>query len=413
MTFTEVNRRDIFTKIDNLVSSKFYDPTFKGHNWPSLVAAHQDRILSQTEPSAFEGAVNQMLRQLGTSGLGLLSAQTRIKSKNAISATFADAETEYGHRWVFQDVHAGGPAANAGIEVGDVVTSIGDDEIYAPDNQPSFAMGQSQTMVIQKTAGPSRITIAVPAAKHAENPCAVPDRVKAEVRDGVAIVKIPLFPGKLGIAFAAQVSQVFNTTLASADRLVLDLRGNPGGGLGCLRLMSMLIAEKKPIGFSVSRKAAEQGYDRMRFPRFDHIPSSKLEVPWLAMRFAGRKSVVLSTEGLGGRRFHGRVVVLVNEHTTCASEMVALFAREEAGATIVGSETPGRLVSHTGVKLGHGLTLALPVAAYTSWGGTKLDGTGIKPDVAIAWSYAEIRRQVDGQMDAALGLVRDFKIACC
>jgi C-terminal processing protease CtpA/Prc len=63
--------------------------------------------------------------------------------------------------------------------------------------------------------------------------------------------------------------------------------------------------------------------------------------------------------------------------------MVALFAREETGATIVGSETPGRLVSHTGVKLGHGLTLALPVAAYTSWAGTRLDGIGIKPESQI------------------------------
>jgi carboxyl-terminal processing protease len=345
-----------------------------------------------------------MLRQLGTSGLGLLSSQTRIKSKNAISATFADAETEYGRRWVFQDVHAGGPAANAGVEVGDVVTSVGGHEIYSSDSQPLFAMGESQTMVIQKTTGPLTITIAVPAAKHAENPCAVPDRIKAEVREGVAIVKVPLFPGKLGIDFAAQVSQVFDTTLSTADRLVLDLRGNPGGGLGCLRLMSMLTAEKTPIGFSVGRKAAEQGYDRMRFPRFDHIPSSKLEVPWLAMRFAGRKSVVLSTEGLGGRRFQVRVVVLVNEHTTCASEMVALFAREETGATIVGSETPGRLVSHTGLKLGHGLTLALPVAAYTSWAGTRLDGTGIKPDVRIAWSYADARRNVDVQLIAGLSL---------
>jgi carboxyl-terminal processing protease len=95
-----------------------------------------------------------MLRQLGTSGLGLLSSQTRIKSKNAISATFADAETEYGRRWVFQDVHAGGPAANAGVEVGDVVTSVGGHEIYSSDSQPLFAMGESQTMVIQKTTGP-------------------------------------------------------------------------------------------------------------------------------------------------------------------------------------------------------------------------------------------------------------------
>jgi hypothetical protein len=41
-------------------------------------------------------------------------------------------------------------------------------------------------------------------------------------------------------------------------------------------------------------------------------------------------------------------------HNGLSSPMVALFAREEAGAKIVGAATPGRLVSHTGFKLGHG-----------------------------------------------------------
>ena len=142
----------------------------------------------------------------------------------------------------------------------------------------------------------------------------------------------------------------------------------------------------------------------MRFPRFGKIPRSKIGVPWLALRFAGKKSIVLMTEGLGARGFHNRVVVLVNEHTTCASEMVALFAREEAGAPIVGAATPGRLVSHTGFKVGHELTLALPVAAYTSWAGTRLDGNGIQPDHAIAWTYSDARQGLDLQMDTAIML---------
>ena len=145
--------------------------------------------------------------------------------------------------------------------------------------------------------------------------------------------------------------------------------------------MSVLTAGIKPIGFSIGRAAAERGFDQAQFSRFGKIPRSKMEVPWLAVRFAGKKSVVLVTEDLGPRAFQGRVVVLVNEHTTCASEMVALFAREATGAKIVGTSTPGRLVSHSGYKIGHGFTLALPVAAYTSWGGTRLDGTGIQPDV--------------------------------
>jgi len=408
MTFTENARRELLTKIDRLVAKKFYDPKFKGHDWPALVAAHRDRIIGEAEPSAFEGAVNNMLRELGSSGLSLISPKTRIASKNAISATFHDSETEYGRRWVFQDVHAGGPAANSGIKTGEVLMSVGGSEIKPIEKKPLFAMGQSHEVVVEKPTGTSKVTITIPLAKHAENPCAVPDRVRVETSDGVAIVRIPLFPGKLGIDFAAQVSKVFNSELKIADRLVLDLRGNPGGGVGCLRLMSVLTPGNKPVGFSLGRAEEEHGYDRARLPRFGRIPRSKVEVPWLAIRFVGRKSVVLVTEGLGARPFHNRVVVLVNEHTTCASEMVALFAREEAGAKILGTATPGRLVSHTGFKLGHRFTLALPIAAYMSWAGTRLDGTGIKPDIAVDWSYSDTRGGVDTQLSAGVAVARSL-----
>lgn len=406
MTLTEKNRRDVLSKIDRLVETKFYDPKFKGHDWPSLVAAHRDRVIGESKAPGFEGAVNNMLRELGSSGLGLISSETRIASKNAISATFHDSETEFGPRWVFQDVHAGGPAANAGVKAGDVLISIDGFEITPSGKKPLFAMGQSHDLVIEKPSGTSKARIAIPIAKHAENPCAVPDRVKVELLDGVAIAKIPLFPGKLGIDFAAQVSQVFDSQLKMADRLVLDLRGNPGGGVGCLRLMSVLTRGNKPVGFSLGRAEAENGYDLARLPRFGRIPRTKFEVPWLIVRFAGRKSVVLMTEGLGPRDFHDRVVVLVNEHTTCASEMVALFAREEAGAKIVGMTTPGKLVSHTGFKVGHGFTLALPTAAYISWAGTRLDGTGITPDVAIDWSYSNTRSGVDTLLSAGVAMAR-------
>ncbi len=347
------DRRDLLNKIDSTVSKKFYDSTFKGHDWPSLVAAHRDEILATSDSEAFETAVNAMLRELGSAGLGLLSATTKISPKNAISATFHLAETEHGHRWVFQDVHAGGPAAVAGIRSGDILLTIDGREIGPPE-KPAFAMGKEHRLVIDSAKGRSKLTLTTPIAKYAENPSASPDHVRAELKDGVAIVKIPLFQGKLGIDFAKQVSHVFDFQVNGADRLVLDLRGNPGGGAGCLRLMSLLVPDKRPVGFSVDRAAAERGIDREKLPRFDRIPSSRLEVPGLALRFAGKKSVVMVTEGLGPRSFHGRVVVLVNEHTTCASEMVALFAREEARAQIVGAATPGKLVTHTGVKLGSG-----------------------------------------------------------
>jgi len=404
MMLTEGRRRELLDKIDRLVKTKFYDPSFKGHDWGSIVDSHRAKILSASDTEAFETSVNKMLSELGSSGLGLLSSTTGITPKNSISATFRAVETEYGNRWVFQDVHAGGPAAAGGVRRGDVLISIENRDI-APPEKPAFSMGRTHEVIVATVTGQAKVEISAPDPKHKENPCAVPDTVNTEAREGVAVVKIPLFPGKLGMDFARELSSVFEKHVNGADRLILDLRGNPGGGIGGLRLMSLLVPDRRPVGFSLDRRTAERGFDKSRFPQFGRLPQSKLEIPLLALRFARKTSVCLVTEGLGARRFHGRVVVLVNEHTTCASEMVALFAREEAGAKIVGKATPGRLVSHTGFKLGNGFTLALPVAAYSSWNGTRLDGSGIEPDTVVDWSYSEARSGVDNQLAAAVEIV--------
>ena len=217
MTLTESQRRDILARISRLVGDKFYDPTFKGNDWPALVESHSEQILKQADRLQFAEAVNEMLRTLKTSGLGLISEQSKITSKNSISATFHQAETEYGQRWVFQDVHAGGPAAQASIKPGDVLISIGGVEIFAPADKPLFAMGQSHDLVVGRANGTASVRLTAPAAKHRGNPCAEPDMISVEFRNGVAVAKVPLFPGKLGIDFAAKISEVFDTTLANTD----------------------------------------------------------------------------------------------------------------------------------------------------------------------------------------------------
>ena len=74
------------------------------------------------------------------------------------------------------------------------------------------------------------------------------------------------------------------------------------------------------------------------------------------------------------RRFHGRVVLLVN-----AGEMVSAFAEENNLATIVGTKTPGRLLSGSAYKVGHGYILGLPVAAYLTWQGRTTSPTCFLP----------------------------------
>ena len=76
-------------------------------------------------------------------------------------------------------------------------------------------------------------------------------------------------------------------------------------------------------------------------------------------------------------------MILVNEHTTEAAEMVARFAQENRLAVIVGSKTPGRLVSRSPSKLGFGYRLVVPVAAYVSAKGTQIEGNGIAPNIEV------------------------------
>src|SRR5262252_8340941 len=118
------------------------------------------------------------------------------------------------------------------------------------------------------------------------------------------------------------------------------------------------------------------------------------------------KSILVVTEGLGPRRFHGRVVLMVNEHTASAGEMVAAFAEENGLATIVGTKTPGRLLSGGAFKVGHGYILGLPVAAYLTWQGRMLENNGIVPKFSMELSHDALRQGRDTQLDTAIEVAK-------
>lgn len=406
MKIERADRERCMDKIQQLVQEKYYDPNFRGKDWPAIVETHRPRVIAAETTDEFEAAANSMLKELRSGALGLLSAASKISSRNAICASFRPVETPDGLRWVFQDVAPGGPADLAGIQPGNALLEIAGQEILPP-TKPSFPMASEIEITVGQPSSKSAATVKIrtPRTKHRDNPAAEPRSVIGDKRNGVAVLKVSLFPGKLGIDFANQVSRLLSTKLSGADHLVIDLRGNPGGGIGGLRLMSFMTPDRLPIGYSMGRNTAVDYGNRDLLPRFGRIPKSKWQVPLLAMKYARRKSVVLQTEGLGPRKFHGRIAVLVNEHTTCAAEMVALFAQERRLATIVGIPTPGRLVSHRGFEIGNGYTLVIPVAAYVSWEGTQLDGTGIQPDLPVEWSYEAAIAGGDHQLERAFDIL--------
>ena len=95
-----------------------------------------------------------------------------------------------------------------------------------------------------------------------------------------------------------------------------------------------------------------------------------------------------------------RIAILVNEHTASAGEMVAAFASENKLATIIGTETAGRLIPGTGTKLGHGYMLIMPRAAYVTWQGQRFEGRGVKPDIVDEGDSSQLNH--DHGIQAAL-----------
>lgn len=407
---TGKDRHSILENVLAALRKRFYAPEKLNADWQAAVERHRPIIESAETPDVFEQAMSDLLTELHTSHLGFFhSTARRSSSRAALSANYLADETPFGKRWIFQDVHAGGAAAIAGIEPGNILLRVDGREIVPPEH-PVFPMGK-QT-IVQFVANDDRqktVSVDVARPKGKKLQFIEPTLVEAKrLGDSLGYMKIAMFPGTVGVVVANQISNAV-ASLGSIDRLIIDLRGNTGGGIAALRAMSLLTPGRVPVGFALDRQrsTANLETEKLRFPRFSRIPPTPRNLWVLGLRYApailSKKSIVLETEGLGPMPFHGRIALLVDRHTASAAEMIVAFARETQLATVIGERTAGRLLSSTSVKVGKGFRLALPTGAYYTWKGSILEGTPIEPDRAVVFDWRDRRRLgKDGQLDVAL-----------
>jgi carboxyl-terminal processing protease len=411
------DRHVILDNVLRALQKRFYAPEKLNEDWQTAVERHRSLIEGADMADAFEQAVSDLLTELHTSHLGFFHRSARrASSRAALSATYLADDTPYGKRWIFQDVHSGGAASIAGIEPGDILLSVDGREITPPEH-PVFVMGKQTSVAIVGSDEQQRtvsVDVARPKGKklHFIQPTLVETR---HMDGGLGYLKVAMFPGMVGVEVANAISRAVEE-LGAVESLMIDLRGNTGGGVGALRVMSLLTPEKIPVGFALDRRRVTSNLEseKLTFPRFSRIPVSTKALWPLALTFAPamltRKPIVLQTEGLGKKPFHGRVVLLVNRHTASAAEMIVAFARENNLATIIGEKTAGRLLSATSVKVGNGFRLALPTGAYYTWKGAVLEGTPIEPDELVAFDWRDRRSGRDRQLEYAIDHIRSAAV---
>lgn len=409
MTVDRREREKLLRKVSRLVEGKYFNPEFNVEKWRVLVESRAPQILDGGGAEEFEQQMHDLVSQLGSSHTAFYHRNWRpLPPRQSICATLQQCETQDGLRWMLQDVQEGGPAHAAGLRQGDLLLGV-DMEDTRPPGRVLLKPGRTAKLHVRKADGTQvSVDVEVPLLK-SKRPFSTPQAVIASKleADGIGYLKINMFPGLVGIDVARDIDRAI-ASFGDYERLIVDLRGNSGGGIGGLRLMSYLTPHKLPIGYSLSRARAKKGYRKEELTRFERIPSRKITLLWLLLRYGFvDHSVALFTEGLGPQKFHGRIALLVNEHSASASEMVAAFAAENGLTTIVGTRTPGRLVGSKPFKLAHGYFLILPVGAYLTWQGKRLEGEGIKPDLEIPLSYESVSNGRDNQLEAAIESVRD------
>jgi len=176
MNLTLEQRTKIFDKVCRLVETKHFNPAMNGVDWKALAKGHRDQILACEEPQAFEKEVNRLVAELKTSHTGFRHAGMRnIPARHAINATLQRFAVNGTERWMFQDVHRGGPAYLAGIRPGDLLLGYGEREIRPPE-ELNFSAGQSAQVTIQKLDGGIHgVSLQLPVPKNKKHPVTAPN----------------------------------------------------------------------------------------------------------------------------------------------------------------------------------------------------------------------------------------------
>jgi C-terminal processing protease CtpA/Prc len=382
--------------------------------WRRLFDEQLDELAQARSPAEFESRMNAVIARGGLSHVAFFhqSAQ-RAPARYAINATFCPFDTRDGPRWLFEDVHDGGPAHAAGIRPGDLLLRVNGRSI-APPELPTFALGTDAQVAIESSDGVAHdVTVVLPKAdpgkQNAKPPMAEPTSVTAHpIKPDLGYLRIAFFPGVNGQRFARELDRAM-ASLQGCSRLITDLRGNLGGFVGSLRLMSYLTPDRVPVGYSLTRRGEDRKWRPDQLACIDRLPSTRLDTLKMAVRFLvlhRDRSIRLVTEGLGPKPFHGRIAMLVNEHTLSAGEMVAAFAKENGLAKIVGSRTGGQVLGGANFAVGQGFVVRFPAAGWYSWSGAIVEGCGVLPDVDMPLATDALRRGNDNQLEAAVAEVQ-------
>lgn len=198
--------------------------------------------------------------------------------------------------------------------------------------------------------------------------------------------------------------------MADTSALIIDVRNNSGGNASYIRLVSYLTAKPHMVFALLSRPYLNQFGDAPE--KMDS--KMMLRLPMITGAYTTDKIITafkdnnggaaFYTEDVGSRRYHGKIIVLVNQETASAAEGFAAIMKQEPNVTVIGQPTAGAVVGAESFPIPGGWTLAVPTHSAWLGNGDMYRDEKTIPNILVPLTRADLCSGRDSVLNKALSL---------
>ncbi len=190
--------------------------------------------------------------------------------------------------------------------------------------------------------------------------------------DDIAYIKLYQFSEKASFDFKTASEEILNS---SAEKIILDLRNNPGGYLGVAQNIAGWFLEKGQI---------------------------------VAIEDFGENKEQEFYKARGTEKFLSYpVVVLINQGSASGSEILAGALRDNRGVKLIGERSFGKGTVQVLEELREG-SLKITIANWLTPNGEVLNNKGLEPDIEIEMTKEDYEKEKDPQLEKAIEILKEM-----
>ncbi|MDP3727300.1 MAG: S41 family peptidase [bacterium] len=339
--------------------------------WSEIEAKYVDRD-SIDRKKLVEGAIGGLVKALKDPYTVFLPPQQSKLFREDVRGSFGGIGAEIGMRKNILTIIAplkGSPAERAGLKAGDKILKINATTTadLSLEEAVSFIRGPIGTKVTLAITRDDEETEEVEITRAT---IVIPIIETARKDDGVFYVRLMSFNEQSTLEFRRAIREFL---VAGDSKFILDLRSNPGGYLdAAVDIASWFI----PAGEVVAREKTADGSE-------------------VLYRSSGHRLL----ESVP-------VVVLVDQGSASASEIVAGALRDIRGVKLVGAKTFGKGSVQEVENLKGGASLKITIAKWLTPKGTSINEKGLEPDVSVEVKKEDTEAGRDPQLEKAMEILK-------